>query len=89
MLFAHFAFLVSFLVFGSLSVATQTPPCLVSAMRSQSDSDNLQNICATNVGKVWAKIVEFCGDERQLALEQLKDTCTHLQATLLVGFELE
>ncbi|OJI81506.1 hypothetical protein ASPTUDRAFT_32899 [Aspergillus tubingensis CBS 134.48] len=76
MLFAHFAFLVSFLVFGSLSVATQTPPCLVSAMRSQSDSDNLQDICATNVGKVWAKIVEFCGDERQLALEQLKDTCT-------------
>ncbi|GAQ37339.1 kinase-related protein [Aspergillus niger] len=42
----------------------------------QSDSDNLQDICATNVGKVWAKIVEFCGDERQLALEQLKDTCT-------------
>ncbi|GCB23970.1 putative uridine kinase C227.14 [Aspergillus awamori] len=50
--------------------------------RSQSDPDNLQDICATNVGKVWAKIVEFCGDERQSALEQLKDTCTSAGYTI-------
>lgn len=39
MLFAHFAFLVSFLVFGGLGVATQTPPCLVSAIRYNCDSE--------------------------------------------------
>ncbi|GKZ21891.1 hypothetical protein AbraIFM66951_001730 [Aspergillus brasiliensis] len=45
-------------------------------MRSQPDPDNLQAICTTSVGKVWAKIVQFCGDERQSALGELENACT-------------
>ncbi|PYH45196.1 putative GPI anchored cell wall protein [Aspergillus saccharolyticus JOP 1030-1] len=75
MLLFQFAFCISLLAFNNLVTSAPTRACLLFAVGSQPNPDDLQAICITNGQRIKDTIADICGDDTKVAMQQFSDTC--------------